>query len=328
MSTSRSATAPPLRSRLRDHWQTLSASERRVAESILSTYPQVAFATVNDVAAGAETSARSVMRFVQRLGYAGFSELQAELRADVERRWSSPIARLGLARGGTDVADIVSVSLERAAVNLDSTASIDALDIEPAARALVKAGGSVFLFGAGKALALASYLWFELMLLRPRCYLLSGGHLEVLDQLIDLSRKDAVVVFDFRRYPRLGSTIASLAKSRGAHVVTISDAHMSPASVHANESFAVRTESNSVLDSYVAAFALVDLVAEMAIKEIPKPTLGRRLRAYEDLTSRVDAFWEGTGRLGDRSSGPPTPGRAERRSASPDGPAPGDDADE
>jgi RpiR family transcriptional regulator, carbohydrate utilization regulator len=70
---------------VREIYDRLSPSYRRIADFLLNNYREAAFMTAAQLgrAAGADTT--SVVRFAQRLGYPGFPELIAEIRAQVKQ---------------------------------------------------------------------------------------------------------------------------------------------------------------------------------------------------------------------------------------------------
>ena len=275
----------------------MSPSERLVARHLLDTYPRAVFETVQEVAAGAGTSSRSVVRLVSKLHYAGYPDLQAELRSDVERRLSSPMSRLkmipedGRSGGGRSLE--LDQMLEHVAANLGALAMLDAAAIEAAASLIVEGSGRVVVFGGGKALALAKYMWFELILLRDRCVMLSGQELEVVDQCMDLTASDVVILFEFRRYPRLGAPVCAMALQAGAHLIVISDSDMSPSALKTPHAFVVQTLAPSVVDSYTAGFAFVDLLAHACELKLSKQKLRARLAAYENASDAAGAFIQG-----------------------------------
>jgi DNA-binding MurR/RpiR family transcriptional regulator len=282
------------RDRLKDQWETLSPREQAIADYILTTFPQAAFESVHAVASAAQTSARTTIRFLQKLGYSGFGDFQAELREDIERRLSSPMERLRLQVGEgwpSESSDgAVESILGEAIENLSSVSRLDPQLIAAAAGALSQAQGDIFVFGAGKAAAVAAYMWFEVALVKERCRLLDGSELEVMDALVDLSPHDLVVIFDFRRYPRLGPVVASLAEERGAHLIAIADADMTPAGVRADQTLVVRTQSPSMFDSYIGAFALVSVITHLAELELPRDQLAKRLSRYESVADHASLF--------------------------------------
>lgn len=280
-----------VRDRIKAKWGELSRSERAIAQHVLDTYPQAAFDTVHSLGEATSTSARSVMRFVQKLGYPGFPELQAELQADIEARLSSPAARLR-SSAGIESADGV---LEVLVANLAALEGM-ADEIDAVAGRLAKSRGRIWCFGAGKASAAASYLWHELALVRPGCHLLAGSDFEVLDPLLDAGPEDVVIVFDLRRYPRLGERVARLSREAGAHVLAITDGAMAPGAAAADEALVVRTGSQQLFDSYVAVFALLDLLVGRIVAVLGEAKVSRRLDVFEGVAAAVGVFADGSRR--------------------------------
>ncbi|MEW6268414.1 MAG: MurR/RpiR family transcriptional regulator, partial [Thermodesulfobacteriota bacterium] len=72
----------------------LSPGERRVAEVVTSDPEAVAFGTVAAVARRAGTSGPTVVRFADRLGYAGFVGLQAAVREALSERLRPAVERI------------------------------------------------------------------------------------------------------------------------------------------------------------------------------------------------------------------------------------------
>src|SRR3954452_6221251 len=68
--------AMAVRDRLEERRDSLTPSERRVAEVVLQTPEAVAFGTVAAVAKRARAGGATVVRLAERLGYDGFSGLQ------------------------------------------------------------------------------------------------------------------------------------------------------------------------------------------------------------------------------------------------------------
>lgn len=283
----------PIRERIRESWADLSASERRIAGFVLDTYPRAAFETVNSLGELANTSGRSVVRFFEKLEYSSFADLKNEIQRDIERRLYLPVTRFDPPEITTD-GDGSPRSLRAVAKAMDNVNSIVQLEpnqIVHAAETIARAN-RVYIFGSGKSVALAIYLWFPLMLTRKGCQLLQGSDVEVIDQLIDLGSEDLVITFDFPRYPQVGFLVSSFARSQGAHVVTISSSAMSPSALDADVVLVAPTPAHETFDSYVAAVGLIDVLAEVVSQAVPRQEMVRRLRVYEQLADRADFFAE------------------------------------
>lgn len=72
------------RLRIRDQYDHLSRSYRKVADFVLSRYYEVAFMTAAQLAFVVDVDTTTVVRFSQRLGYDGYPELLHDIREQVK----------------------------------------------------------------------------------------------------------------------------------------------------------------------------------------------------------------------------------------------------
>lgn len=72
------------RAKIRDNYERLSRSYRKVADYILSNYYEVSFMTAAQLATVVDVDTTTVVRFSQRLGYDGYPELLADIREQVK----------------------------------------------------------------------------------------------------------------------------------------------------------------------------------------------------------------------------------------------------
>ncbi len=73
---------------VREIYEKLSPSYRRIADYLLNHHRDVAFMTAAQLGRAASADTTSVVRFAQRLGYPGFPELIAEIQEEVKRELS------------------------------------------------------------------------------------------------------------------------------------------------------------------------------------------------------------------------------------------------
>jgi Helix-turn-helix domain, rpiR family len=148
----------------------LTGAERRLAEILSRRYPEAALLSARSMADAAGTSPASVTRFAQKLGYAGFAELQTELAVEMRARLNSPPKRLTVdAQGrrkpaGALLRDVIARERE----NLDATVNmIDESQLEVLARRLAHNTKSVvYVAGSKKAGIVAAYFAMQLAQLR------------------------------------------------------------------------------------------------------------------------------------------------------------------
>lgn len=72
------------REKIREYYDHLSRSYRRVADFIMSNYYEVSFMTAAQLATAVGVDTTTVVRFSQRLGYNGYPELLSDIRDQVK----------------------------------------------------------------------------------------------------------------------------------------------------------------------------------------------------------------------------------------------------
>ena len=85
--------------RIRAQSTSLTAAERRVAEAILASPQAVGFGTVADLAGAAKVGAASVVRLATKLGFEGYTDLQASVQRDLMNQLRPAAERIHEASG-------------------------------------------------------------------------------------------------------------------------------------------------------------------------------------------------------------------------------------
>jgi DNA-binding MurR/RpiR family transcriptional regulator len=285
----------------------LSPAERRVADVVLRDPERVAFGTVARVAEQAGTSGASVVRLSTRLGYPGYSALQAavqdtigqRLRPAVERIRDmppAPPARAAVAAGevsrGGRGSDVLSRTLRAEVDNVHRTLEGVAPDAFARAVALLADPGRPVRVVAGEAEAgVGAMLAAALGLVREGVAQVGGSDVAVARQLAGAGAETVVVAIDLRRYERWVVEHVTRAVDAGAALVAVTDSLLSPLAAPAAVSFIVAAEGAGPFDSHVGTLALTNaLVTAVAGRRRRQAT--RRLDAVEAAWRQADALVE------------------------------------
>lgn len=274
---------PSVAERLAERIETLSAGERKAAHALVANYPLLGLKTVAEFAGQAGVSSPTILRFVARLGFQNYPEFQSALQDEVAARLQSPAARplgTGLAAPGQSGAPpLVEAMLEN--VHL-TVRSIGSRHITEVAAMLAAPRAGIHLLGGRFTDALARYMASHLALVRPGIVHLAGQESVLRDRLVDLGKRDVLVVFDIRRYQESLLRVAEKAHGRGVQIVLMSDQWLSPIARFARHVLAARTGVPSPWDSSVALMVLCELlIAE--VTRLLKAESARRLAALEAL---------------------------------------------
>ncbi|GAA3111422.1 MurR/RpiR family transcriptional regulator [Streptosporangium carneum] len=264
-----------------------SAGERLVARTLLANYPTAGLETAARLAERAGVSAPTVVRFVARLGFAGYRAFQQALRDEIEARRASPLTLAQQLGDGIapDSLRVTAGAIFRQRLD-ESFAALSDSEIEAVVALLADQGRRVALIGGRYSHILAEYLDLHLRLLRPGTRVLDPRPESLAAFSVDVGRRDVVVVFDYRRYQRDVVEFARRAHEGGARVVLFTDPWLSPVSEVADLVIPVRVEAPSPFDSLVPALALVETVVAGVTARLGKAG-EERLRRCEEIVGDV-----------------------------------------
>lgn len=263
----------------------VAPAERRVVRAVLAVYPAAALGTVADLAAAAHTSSATVVRLVQKLGYEGFPDFQAALRGELATRRTGPMERLGGAtQAGEDDGDDLAGGMAKALAEVvaSTATSVPPAELEAAVGLVADPTRRLFLAGGRVSHSLAEYLATHLVRLRPGVQLLERDPMRRRSSLLDLTRRDVLVAFDFRRYEAETVELTRLARARGARVVAVTDLLLSPIAVDATVVLPVEVDSPSPFDTAVGAMALIEVLMAATLRRLGRPAI-ERMTAWEHL---------------------------------------------
>jgi len=268
---------------------TLTPAERRVAEVVLEQPQLVAFGTVADLASAAGSGAATVVRLAAKLGYDGFSSLQASIQHDLAGQLR-PAAERIREQGPPSAADThLRLELE----NVRSTlGDADGDVVKAVVELLGDLRTSVSVVSGDASRGIAWQVADDLAALRPGVQVIEGNEVRVARQLALLGPGDAVVALDLRRYDRWLVDAVGRARRAGASVVAVSDSVLSPLASLADHTLVVSAAGAGPFDSHVGTLALMNLLVAGAAERLRTSAI--------DRLGRAEAAWTEHGSLVDR----------------------------
>ncbi|MFE1484116.1 MULTISPECIES: MurR/RpiR family transcriptional regulator [Streptomyces] len=214
-----------LRVAIRDQWNDLSTSERAVAQYLVSApVEQLLFASAQQLGAASSTSNATVVRALQRLGYAGLPALKRELANDFTSA-VAPEVRLKrrIAHVGQDLDSIWTDVFDEAQERIDQARRLTGPDSLKRAVAVLAEAREVFAYGVAASEPGARHLALALGRIGRRARAVSETGFALADQLLALGQGDAVVIFQPGRRLMELSVLMERARSVGAKVVLVTD---------------------------------------------------------------------------------------------------------
>lgn len=265
----------------------MTPAERRVARTLLETYPTAGLKSLPRLAEGAGVTGPTVLRFVRKIGFDGYPDFQRSLRDEVQAR-SESLRSLYDTRGPVPGDDLVRRSREAFGRALDATLGAASLEEElpQVVDLLADRKRRLWFVGGRFSQIVASYLYLQMRMLRPACALVSEEpERRVLDGM-DVAKRDVVCLFDYRRYQRDTIVTGRVAAQHGATVVVFTDPWLSPAVEHARHVLISHADAASPFDSLLGAFALTELIAAKVVAALGEEGKAR-VGAIDDVHREV-----------------------------------------
>ncbi|MBN9551345.1 MAG: MurR/RpiR family transcriptional regulator [Alphaproteobacteria bacterium] len=263
-----------------DRIDAMPAGERRAAQTLIANYPLTGLKTVAEFSAAAGVSSPTILRFVARLGFQNYPEFQSALQDELAAQLQSPASRtLNPSSAGGAVSPMLEATLDNMRETFRHLTDKQLADI--AAR-LAERRGKTFLIGGRFTDPLARYMAAHLALIQPEVYHLAGQESIWRDRLIDMGKRDVLVIFDIRRYQESLVRFAEKAHQRGVQIILFTDQWLSPIARFARHVIAGRTAVPSAWDSSAALFVVAETLIAAVTRQL-EAAGAKRIRDLESL---------------------------------------------
>lgn len=277
------------RERILANFAGLPPKQRRLARFFLDHEDMVAFASAHDIGERAGASAATVVRVCRTLGYAGYTDLQAAVRAQFPQ-YRTAVQKLAdhMANDGF-IENLPSQVAQANVHNIQQTLSrVSDEDLAGAVAAIIQAR-QIRIFGSGLSAAAAVFAEHALTQLGFLARACTNGGLVQTMELARLTDRDLVLVINVWRY--LCSTVeaAKAAREIGAVCIALTDSPVAPIASLADHVFVASIEGAFHSRSLAGILSLIDLLSAAIVAERPEESM--------EALQRVDTLYRQNGML-------------------------------
>lgn len=249
---------------------TFSKGQKRIAEAILQNYDKTAYMTAAKLGKTVGVSESTVVRFANELGFEGYPEFQRAVQ-ELVRTKLTPNQRIEVTSArianGDYLTCVLNGDIDRIRKTLDG---IDRNAFDLAVKA-VNAARRVYIFGVRSSSSLASFLHFNLSMIRDNVKLLQPtSSSEVFEQILDIDEHDVLIAISFPRYSRKVVNSVKYAKNCGARVIALTDSPLAPLAECATYLLTAQSDMVSFADSLIAPFSVINALLAAVAKERPQ----------------------------------------------------------
>jgi DNA-binding MurR/RpiR family transcriptional regulator len=275
--------APGPREQILANFPNLSPKQRRLARYLIDHEDVVAFASTSQIAEQTGTSAATVVRFCQMLGYEGYPDLQAAVRSQLPQ-YLTAVQKLTARITDGNLTEHLPAQIAQVNVNnIQKTMSqVSDSVLADAVSAIIRAR-HVRIFGNGLSAAAAISAEYALSMLGIAVRACTDGGVSQLMEVSRLTDQDLVIVISVWRYLRNTVEAAEAARAAGATCIAITDSPVAPVATFADHVFITDIEGAVHSRSLSGILSLIDLFSAAIVVERPQESL--------EALQRIDTFY-------------------------------------
>jgi DNA-binding MurR/RpiR family transcriptional regulator len=266
------------REKIREYYEHLSRSYRKVADYIMSNYYDVAFMTAAQLAYAVGVDTTTVVRFSQRLGYNGYPDLLHDVREQVKSEIYAAYQPKPLAPG--DPAGVFKDRIEQEHQNLQQMLVQNPPDHLDAVAQLFEGIERIVVMGEGYAESAAEMVAQQFRHRGIPAEYLSNDAVKKAGTLMYLDGRVLVIGVSATAYGRDVARAMELARARGARTLGIIGSLASPVNRMSDLIVYAPTDAIGPLPSIVALVAALSGLVLIASKE-SEETVERHMDAFE-----------------------------------------------
>lgn len=242
--------------RIRENFEELTKSERKIATYFLGHQNDCVFYTLERLSEEIGVSTTSVIRFARRIGFAGFKPFQEALRENLRLRQDLPDKfqnTLGHAAGELWT-QTVNADMECLRKTFEG---MPPEDLMTAVRLIAEAP-RVYTFGMKESFALSHYAYTRLITVRGNVFLLNAGINGSVEPLLSLGEGDVCLVFLFHRYTKQALALLPLLRQRTKQVILVTSDPTDGVSEYASVLLKCAVNAGGIKNSSAAPVFLCD----------------------------------------------------------------------
>ena len=289
------------RTRIRENFDRLTPSFKRLGEYLLDNYFDAAFMTASQLASRLDIDPATVVRFSQRLGYRGYPELLSDVRTAV-RNELDQVYKANVQEGSS--LDVMLKIIEAERSNLESMESQLTSEALDSLFDALESAKRIFVVSQWAALHLAGLFTALLRSAGMEAFVVEASASSTMTALHDVGEGDVVISVSLADVgPDMGTAV-QFAREKGAKTFAVATWGSASAARPAEVVFVVPGRTPNSFPSFAApAFFLSSIFQSLLARrsaEVEKvlksmQTAHQRMGAVRsgmDLSKRADELWD------------------------------------
>jgi DNA-binding MurR/RpiR family transcriptional regulator len=259
-----------IKDKIQRKYNSLPKNQKKVAEYFIDNFDQIPFLNVQEVSEATGASVASIVRFAQRTGFSGFSELRDAIADSLKSRLNNKeIFPLFDKKKIQD--DLLTSVANQDIKNINDT--LNAMERENFDRAvdLILNSKKIYTAGLGISYLLAELLAYQLTQVGIDATVFKHDYSLFHEQILFLDKNDLIISFSFPPYSIETVDAAKFAAERKLNVIAITNKEASPITFYSKVNLIVKSENMLFTNSFAAISVLINAIAtQCALKNKSK----------------------------------------------------------
>ncbi len=256
-----------IKDKITSKYNSLPKNQKKIAAYFINNLDKIPFVNVQDLSEATGASVASIVRFSQRSGFKGFSELRDAITGSLQQGLKSKqIFPLFEKRKVEE--DLLTEVANLDIKNINETLNLIERNTFDYVIERISKADRVFTAGLGISFLLAEILAYQLTQVGISSSVLQHSHTLFNEHILFLNPKDLLIVFSFPPYSKETIEAAEFANKRKIDVIAITNKHASPATFFTKANLIVKSENMLFTNSFAAISVLINAIATAcAIKD-------------------------------------------------------------
>ena len=270
------------------HHHEFSEAELKVAECFEQIFHNLPYFGITDISRKSKTSKATVGRFLNKIGFLGFSRFKSSVSAALkDQKLPLPVEIISDTTTETDK-NILKEQVNDVIKNLsDSYQQIEPQAFSDAVDLMSDLDRKIYVYCPTAANSVASHLVTMSSYIRNNVYQLEGNLCSFPHQLMDTKSGDVLFVTSFYRFTNVGVRVAKWFKAMGGKVILLTNSAINPYASFSDVELVVSSQGQSVFQNRSTAMVIAEALLFAMTTRLGEQ---ERFQKMEELFDEFDPF--------------------------------------
>lgn len=249
-----------LKDQIKEKYKVLPENQKKIATYIIDNVDRIPFLNVQAVSKATGTSVASVVRFAQRIGFKGFSELHDAIADSLQNQMNNKeIFQLFDKNKAEEdlLTSVANIDIK----NINDTLSLIHRDEFDKTVQHILNSNKVYTVGLGISHLLSEILAYQLSQVAIDAAAFKNNYCPFYEQIPLLNKKDLIIAFSFPPYSKDTIDVAKIASEKGINIIAVTNKEASPITFFSNVNLIVHSENMLFTNSFAAISVVINALA-------------------------------------------------------------------